>query len=105
MKNRRKNDCEPACDAYLSDEMIRNLSNRLSRVEGHVRAIRKMVQERRCCDEILTQASAVRAALNRITAILIEEELLSCLTSCGQMDAEKKLSRSLKALSLMLKNS
>ena len=48
---------------YLSDDSVRSLVNGLSRIEGHVRAVKRMVEERRCCDEILTQAAAVRSAL------------------------------------------
>ena len=89
---------------YLSDETIKALSNGLSRIEGHVGAVKRMIQERRCCDEILTQTAAVKAALNRVTVKLIEEELLNCLTSCGQLEAEKRMSSAMQALSSMLKH-
>ena len=89
---------------YLSDDSRKNLVDGLSRIEGHVRAVKRMVKEHRCCDEILTQTAAVRAALNRITVKLVEEELLKCLTSCGQLDAEERMSRAMKALSSMLKH-
>ncbi|MCH8258684.1 MAG: metal-sensing transcriptional repressor, partial [Planctomycetes bacterium] len=59
---------------------------------------------RRCCDEILMQTAAVKAALNRITVKLIEEELLNCLTSCGQLEAEKRMTSAMQALSSMLKH-
>ena len=90
--------------AYLSDETIKAFSNDLSRIEGHVGAVKRMVQERRCCDEILTQTAAVKAALNRVTVKLIEEELLNCLTSCGQLEAEKRMASAMQALSSMLKH-
>ncbi len=90
---------------YLSDDAIRGLVNGLSRIEGHLRAVKRMVEERRCCDEILTQAAAVRSALNRITVKLVEEELLNCLTSCGGPEAEERMTKAMKALSSMLKHS
>lgn len=90
--------------AYLSDETIKALSNGLSRIEGHVGAVKRMIQERRCCDEILTQTAAVKSALNRVTVKLIEEELLNCLTSCGQLEAEKRMGSAMQALSSMLKH-
>ena len=89
---------------YLSADGIKSLVDGLSRIEGHVRAVKRMVEERRCCDEILTQTAAVRSALNRITVKLVEEELLNCLTSCGQQDAEERMSQAMKALSSMLKH-
>ncbi len=63
-----------------------------------------MVEERRCCDEILTQMAAVKAALNRITVKLVEEELVNCLTTCGQVEAEERLAAAMNALSSMLKH-
>ena len=69
-----------------------------------MRAVSRMIDERRCCDEILTQVAAVKSALNRITVKLVEEELLNCLTTCGQVDAEERMSRAMKALSSMLKH-
>jgi len=97
---------EAACDAgvYLSDEAVRGLVNGLSRIEGQVRGIKRMVEERRCCDEILTQTAAVRAALSRVTVRLVEGELLNCLTSCGQAEAEERMDAAMKALSTMLKH-
>ncbi len=89
---------------YLSGEARKSLVDGLSRIEGHVRAVKQMVQERRCCDEILTQTAAVRSALNRVTVKLVEEELFNCLTSCGQLDAEERMSQAMKALSSMLKH-
>ncbi len=89
---------------YLSDETVRSLVNGLSRIEGHVRAVKRMVEERRCCDEILTQTAAVRSALNRVTVKLVEDELLTCLTSCARLEAEDRMTKAMKALSTMLKH-
>ena len=89
---------------YLSDESVKSMVDGLSRIEGHVRAVKRMVEERRCCDEILTQTAAVKAALNRVTVKLVEEELLNCLITCGQVDAEERMTRAMKALSSMLKH-
>ncbi len=91
-------------NTYLSDETVRSLVNGLSRIEGHVRAVKRMVEERRCCDEILTQTAAVRSALNRVTVKLVEDELLNCLTSCGQLEAGARMSQAMKVLSSMLKH-
>ena len=90
---------------YLSDPSTKSIVDGLSRIEGHVRAVKGMVQERRCCDDILIQTAAIRSALNRITVKLVEEELTNCLTTCGQPDSEERLHNAMKALSTMLKHS
>lgn len=89
---------------YLSDETVRSLTNRLSRIEGHVRAVKRMIEDRRCCDDILTQTAAVRSAINQVCVKLVEDELLNCLTTCGQPDAEERMNQAMKALSSMLKH-
>jgi CsoR family transcriptional regulator, copper-sensing transcriptional repressor len=92
-------------EAYLSDEVVQQLVNRLSRIEGQVRAVKRMISERTCCDEVLTQTAAIRAAIDRVAVKLVEDELLNCLTTCGQMDAKDRMARAMKALSTMLKHS
>lgn len=52
---------------------------RLSKVEGHVRAIAKMVQANRDCPAILLQIGAVEAALRRITGIILEDHIETCV--------------------------
>jgi DNA-binding FrmR family transcriptional regulator len=101
---RARGDTPPSCGEYLSDEAVTELTHGLSRIEGHVGAVKRMIAERRCCDEVLTQIAAVKAALNRITIRLTETELLNCLTTCGRGDAEERLSRAMTAIGSMLKH-
>ena len=46
--------------SHLDEAAKRKLLNRLSRVEGKVRALKKMVEETQCADEIIVQAAAAR---------------------------------------------
>ena len=55
------------------------LLNRLSRVEGHVRGIAKMVDEDRYCIDIMTQIQAARAALARVEAEMLRAHLNHCI--------------------------
>ena len=52
----------------------------LRRIEGQVRGISKMVQEDRYCIDVLTQVAAVRAALERVSLILLEDHIEHCMT-------------------------
>jgi len=52
---------------------------RLSRVEGHVRAIARMVEENRDCPMVLLQIGAVEAALRKITELVIEDHIKTCV--------------------------
>jgi len=90
---------------YLDDAAQKSLADRLSRLEGHVRAVRRMVLERRCADEILLQVAAVKAALNKFSSSLLEHELRACMESCMDGDAEERLGKVTKVLTTLLKQS
>jgi DNA-binding FrmR family transcriptional regulator len=55
------------------------LLNRLSRIEGQVRGIARMVEEERYCIDVLTQVQAVRAALNRVESEMLKDHLEHCI--------------------------
>ena len=94
-----------ATGTYMDEARVRSLGNALSRIEGHVGSVRRMVEEQRCADELLTQIAAVKAALNRVTVKIVEEELRLCLTQCGAPEADDRFDAAMKALASMLKRS
>jgi DNA-binding FrmR family transcriptional regulator len=53
--------------------------DRLSRIEGHVRSIKGMVEEERDCADILVQIAAVRSAINQVGRVVLEDHVESCL--------------------------
>jgi DNA-binding FrmR family transcriptional regulator len=55
------------------------LLNRLSRIEGQVRGVSRMVEEDRYCIDILTQVQAVRAALARVETEILKDHLGHCI--------------------------
>ena len=62
-----------------SEEEYKNLANRLSRIEGQVRGIRRMLDEDAYCPDILIQVSAVNAALNSFNKVLLAEHIRTCV--------------------------
>lgn len=54
---------------------------RLSRIEGQVRGVRKMVEESAYCTDVLTQVSAIQAALNAFNRELISSHIRSCVVN------------------------
>ena len=62
-----------------SDEERRDLDARLSRIEGQIRGIRKMVENNAYCNDILTQSAAVNAAVNAFNRELLAEHLRTCV--------------------------
>ena len=66
------------------------LIKRLRRVEGQVRGVEKMVEEDRYCIDILTQISAIQAALDKVALGLLDEHARHCVvTADGDDQADK----------------
>lgn len=91
--------------AYLAPEAQKALADRLARAEGHLRSVRQMVVDHRCADDILIQIAAVKAALNRAAAALIESEMRSCMETCMEGSTEDRLDRVARALAAVMKSS
>jgi DNA-binding FrmR family transcriptional regulator len=49
------------------------LARRMARIEGHIRGIRKMIEDDKGYPDIVQQVSAVRAALDGVTQVIIED--------------------------------
>lgn len=82
---------------YLDPAVEEDLLNRLSRIEGHVRGIKRMLAERARCEDILLQLSAVRSALNQVTARLLENHMETCVASCLEAGEGQRALRELRA--------
>jgi DNA-binding FrmR family transcriptional regulator len=60
------------------------LLNRLSRVEGQVRGVSRMVEEDRYCIDVLTQIGAIQAALDKVSLGLLDGHARHCLLGEGE---------------------
>lgn len=84
-----------------SEKELRDLLNRLSRIEGQIRGIRGMVERDAYCIDILTQVSAANAALNGFTKILLANHIKTCVAQDirdGRDDTIDELVDTLKKL-------
>jgi len=67
--------------------------NRLSRIEGQVRGVSKMIEEERYCIDLLTQLRAIRAALGKVETEVLKDHADHCIAdaiSSGSEDEQKK---------------
>lgn len=55
------------------------VAHRLARIEGHVRAVKQMVEDGRPCPDVLVQVAAVRAALNGVGRLILKDHVKSCM--------------------------
>lgn len=87
----------------MSQPQTQELLNRLARIEGHIRAIRQMVEADRPCPDVLLQIAAVRSALNRVAKILLKEYAEQNLVDAAQGgNLEVEIARLRSALDSLL---
>lgn len=67
-----------------------NLLARLRRIEGQVRGISRMIEEDKYCVDILVQIAAVKAALNKVGLVLLEDHTRGCVSRAIQSDEGDK---------------
>jgi DNA-binding FrmR family transcriptional regulator len=57
------------------------VSQRLASASGHLNGIKRMVEDDKYCIDTIQQIQAVQAALNKITAMILENHLNTCVTT------------------------
>lgn len=92
-------------ETYLDPELVEKLQARLSRIEGHVRGVKRMLADKKDCESILIQTSAIKAALNQAIIKLLEGHMETCIADCVKAGNVEELDRLKKAMALVLKNS
>lgn len=77
------NHCSLGCDdkkvTLREQNLKQNLVTRLNRVEGQVRGIKGMIEKDSYCNDVLNQISAVQAALDSISKLVLENHIHGCL--------------------------
>ena len=63
----------------MHKQMKASCLKRLSRIEGQVRGLAKMVEDERYCIDVVTQISAVRAALRRVEEEVLRDHVAHCV--------------------------
>lgn len=69
---------------------------RLVRIEGHVRAVKRMVEEDTDCPDVLVQIAAIRSALNGVGRLILEDHMQGCMVKAAQDGAFDDAFRDLK---------
>jgi CsoR family transcriptional regulator, copper-sensing transcriptional repressor len=86
----------------MSNEIITSpntVLRRLKTIEGHLKGVVRMVEEDAYCIDVIRQIQAVEAALNKVSAQILEEHLNSCVITAIRGDSEGERERVLKEIS------
>ncbi|MGH8934723.1 MAG: metal-sensitive transcriptional regulator [Acidimicrobiia bacterium] len=90
---------------YLDAETERLVLNRLSRLEGQVRGIKRMLHEHQGCDDILVQVAALKQAVTGVAVELLQAHMETCVLDRVESGEGKEALESLKgALSKVLRH-
>lgn len=87
----------------MHKEAKAQVAKRLQRIEGQVRGLSRMVEEDRYCIDIVTQISAVRAALRRVEEEVLRDHVAHCvegaIASGNRAEQRKKIAELMEVLS------
>ena len=86
METNQNVDEHAAHHGYHADKSA--LERRLKRIEGQVRGVAKMVDEDKYCIDILTQISAINAALHKVSVQLIDDHIGHCVVDAAKSSLE-----------------
>ena len=100
----KKNCCHSARRTKeRSEKEYRDLINRLNRIEGQVRGIRKMVESDAYCPDILIQVSAVNAALNSFNKVLLGNHIRTCAAEDIRAGKDETIDELVKTLQKLMR--
>lgn len=73
----------------------KKMVNRISRAEGQLRGISRMIEEDRDCREVVIQLAAVKASVEKIIHLMVTENLMNCVIEDGEEISREKLQEAL----------
>lgn len=82
----------------MTDERTRDIVQRLKSVEGHIRGIERMVEDDAYCVDVVNQILAVQRALKKVSGLVLDRHLHSCVTHAIQGDDAQAKERVLSEL-------
>lgn len=86
-----------------SEKEYKDLQNRLSRIEGQVRGIKRMLEEDAYCTDILVQVSAVNSALNSFNKVLLANHIRSCVAEDIRAGKDETIDELVEVLKKLMK--
>lgn len=86
-----------------SEQEYKDLINRLSRIEGQIRGIKRMLDEDCYCPDIITQVAAANAALNSFNKVLLANHIKTCVADDIRAGKDETIDELLNTLQKLMK--
>ena len=77
--------------------------NRISRASGHLESVKRMVESGRDCSEVLIQLSAVIAALNNTSKVILKDHMEHCIVDAVESGDDTAIKNLSKAIDCFIK--
>ncbi|MBE6064131.1 metal-sensitive transcriptional regulator [Clostridium cochlearium] len=89
----------------MEDKSIgkKDLQNRLKRIEGQVKGIQNMLERDAGCKEVLIQIAAIRAAINKVGALILQNYAKGCFIQDTENMSEEKIDELIATLTMFMK--
>ena len=82
--------------SHREEPIGEDVAKRLARIAGHAASLKRLWDEGRDCDEMLTQISAVRAALDQVGRVILEHHIDHCVADAVENGRPEEAVRELK---------
>ncbi len=76
---------------------------RLNRIAGQIEGVKRMIQERRYCPDILTQLHAIRSAVRNLEIQILDLHLFHCVTDVFQQKDQDKVKQKIEEIRQLMK--
>lgn len=95
--------CHASRKKHRSTAEERDLINRLNRIEGQIRGIKKMLEADAYCPDVLTQVAAARCAMNSFAKVLLASHIRSCVIEDLEAGREETIEELVDTVQKLLK--
>ncbi|MCL4805707.1 MAG: metal-sensitive transcriptional regulator [Anaerolineae bacterium] len=82
----------------MNDHTKQDATRRLASAAGHIRGIERMVADDAYCIDVIKQIQAVQAALNKVSTMLLDNHLRTCVTTAIQGDDAEEREKMLQEI-------
>ncbi len=65
---------------HRKEEEKKTINNRINRIEGQLRGVKKMIEEDAYCNDVLIQLSAIENSVKSLSNCVLQNHLYSCVT-------------------------
>lgn len=88
----------------ISMEYNDQMKNRVKRIEGQLRGILKMMEDKKDCKDVITQLSATRTAIDRTIGVVVSSNLVECVRQAEESGAKNAEELVKEAVNLLVKS-